>query len=163
MPLRRANSLGVVGPQNWMAEYRPYSDALRPEAGPGASRTDIYAYEIAPEALESPPDPAFLADVAVSGSGVIVRVVGVGLGLAFEEGSSVRRLLHPHVYIDRDPPADGDVIPLDDPSIVHSIAGSIRVRDLAPGEHTLWVVGADGNDRAVVPPGPVRLDITIEP
>jgi hypothetical protein len=151
--------------QIWQSELVAVDGDLRwfVEVGPGASRTDVYAFGLARGAIDNPPDPELRAEATVSGENVVVRVTAIGLGLGFEEGGTERRLVHPHVFVDRDPPADGELVPLDDPSIVHSTRGTVSVRGLTPGEHTLWVVAADGADRAVVPPEPVRIDVTIEP
>lgn len=56
---------------------------------------------------------------------------------------------HYHVFLDRDLPAVGDPIPLDDPNIVHVMNDTTYVfHDVKPGSHRVTVVLGDASHRA---------------
>lgn len=56
---------------------------------------------------------------------------------------------HYHVFLDRDLPAVGDPIPLDDPQIVHVMnATATTFRGVTPGPHRVTVVLGDVTHRA---------------
>jgi len=101
------------------------------------------------------------AEATIDGNAVTVEVVVRGFEVAFVSGDTSGETGHLHLYIDRDPPAPGDVVPFGPTYVIHSLDTTLSVA-LQPGEHTVWVVAADGADRALIPPDPVRLDIMIE-
>lgn len=56
---------------------------------------------------------------------------------------------HYHVFLDRDLPAVGDPIPMDDPRIVHVMGDTtFTFRDVGPGPHRVTVVLGDATHRA---------------
>lgn len=64
-------------------------------------------------------------------------------------GEDVRGGDHYHVFLDRDLPAVGDPIPLDDPHIVHVMGDTTHVfPDVDPGPHRVTVVLGDASHRA---------------
>ncbi len=126
------------------------------EVGPGRGPTKVYAFAFRPD---TPAELAMRAEAVVVGSTVTVTVDPTGFELGFERGNPASN--HPHLYVDRPPPEAGDVVPLRDPTIIHSV-GSVLEVDLEPGVHDLWVVIADGNDRAKDDPRPLKLTVTVE-
>jgi len=101
------------------------------------------------------------AEATIDGNTVTVEVVARSFDVAFVSGDTSGETGHLHLYVDREPPAPGDVVPLGPSDVIHTLGTTLSVA-LEPGEHTLWVVAADGADRALIPPEPVRLDIMIE-
>jgi hypothetical protein len=56
---------------------------------------------------------------------------------------------HYHVFLDRDLPAVGDPIPMDDPRIVHVMGDTtFTFHDVGPGPHRVTVVLGDATHRA---------------
>lgn len=55
---------------------------------------------------------------------------------------------HFHAFLDRDLPAVGEPIPLDDPRIVHLGGSTFTFRDVEPGVHRVTVVLGDAAHRA---------------
>jgi hypothetical protein len=125
------------------------------EVGPAPARTDVYlAHLPAPDGR-----PGIGARLVQDGSGVLIDVQPVGFQVGFSRGDPDR--LHVHAAIDRGPPAPGEDVPLNDPTIVHSATERLQISDLGPGEHTIWVFAADGNDRAVETPTPLRISLEL--
>lgn len=69
---------------------------------------------------------------------------------------------HAHVFVDRDPIAAGQLIPTDQPNIVHMGAAPFDTRqlDLQPGRHTLTAVLGDSSHRALDVPN-ARASFTV--
>ena len=153
------------GEQFWQSELLRAQDGRVLqwlEVGPGASRTDIHLLELDIDALEAVDGPVWDAEVDAAGSRPRVRVRAQGVSLRFAPGSEDPRIVHPHVYIDRPPPEPGSVIPTDDDTIVHAGGSTVTLSELEPGDHELWLVAADGADRAVAEPAPVRLEVSVD-
>lgn len=132
------------------------------EVGLGTGPTNIFAFEIeTPEMPGTTAGPTVEHDVAVDGDLVTVAVAATGIELRFDPNDTSGATGHVHLFVDREPPAAGDFVPLGDDTIVHAPGGVLRVR-LDPGDHVLWLVVADGADRTLVPPEPIRIDVTIE-
>ena len=81
-----------------------------------------------------------------AGQPVVLTVAADGLAVPGET------LLY--VLVDRDVPAVGQPLP-EEPGVIQSAETTIRVPDLGPGTHTLWVL-AGGSDR--VPRDPPVMD-----
>ena len=109
----------------------------------------------------TPPARSIDAAVEVDGNTVTVTVEASGFDVEFVRGDTIGQTGHLHLYVDRDPPAAGDVVPLGQPDVVHSLGKTLTVT-LEAGAHILWLVAADGSDRALIPPAPIRIDVTIE-
>lgn len=101
------------------------------------------------------------AELTIVGGDVVIDVTATGFEIRYVEGDVSGETAHVHSYVDRPPPAAGDNVSLGDPTIVHSTGSTITVRGLEPGEHQIWVIAADGNDDALIPPEPVELTVTI--
>lgn len=67
-----------------------------------------------------------------------------GFSLVKADGDTSGRSGHLHLFVDRAPTPPGQPIPLGDPKIIHTSETTTAIPDLAPGEHTIWVVAGDG-------------------
>ena len=67
-----------------------------------------------------------------------------GIQIVPANGDSSGRTGHYHVFIDRDPVAAGQRIPME-PSVVHTTNNPVELKDVPPGRHKLTVVLGDGN------------------
>ena len=87
-----------------------------------------------------------------------VKVEGVTLAKA--DGDTSGKTGHLHVFVDRDPTAAGQPIPKE-AGVIHTTDTTISVPDLAPGEHTLWVVLGDGNHFPFAPAVLDKVTVTV--
>ena len=106
-----------------------------------------------------------LASVSASweqdGGDVLVHVEATGFEVRFVQDDTTGATGHLHLFVDRPPVAAGGQIGFEE-GIIHSVYGEIRVPELEPGSHTIWVVVADGTDAAFDPLVATRLDVTVE-
>jgi hypothetical protein len=63
--------------------------------------------------------------------------------------------------VDRPPVAPGELIPTGDPALIHTKDTSVALKDLAPGDHVVWVVVGDGAHRAFDPPVRAKVTFTV--
>lgn len=71
--------------------------------------------------------------VSVESSGATIKAATAG-----DSSAS-----HYHYFVDQDPASvvrPGAAIPTGQPQIIHSAEGTQRIPDLAPGQHSVWVV-----------------------
>jgi hypothetical protein len=105
--------------------------------------------------VEGPTLDATAPPTVSSGSPVIVTVGVHGIRLVpADKDSSSGTSGHLHVFVDRDPTPAGQVIPKE-AGIIHTAKTTISIPNLAPGEHTIWVVFGD---RAHIPYVPAVAD-----
>lgn len=104
--------------------------------------------------VEGPSVDATALATSPAGQPVVVTVAAEGFTLVKADGDTSGSSGHVHLFIDRDPTAAGQPIPKED-GIIHSAETSISIPDLAPGEHTIWVVVGNGTH---VPFGPLVMD-----
>jgi len=124
--------------------------------------TEIYPYAIDFDALAGGVLEVGLAAIATTvDDEVVIEVIVAGFQVDYVPGDDSGATAHLHAYIDRPPPAAGDEVPLGDPTIVHSVGPIITLEALESGRHEVWVVAADGNDRALIPPEPVELVVFV--
>lgn len=97
---------------------------------------------------------------AKPGDPTLVSVKVEGFRVVPADGDNSGATGHLHVFVDREPTPVGQSIPKE-PGIIHTTETSISVPGLAPGEHTLWVVAADGNHVRFDPPVMAKLTITL--
>lgn len=93
--------------------------------------------------VEGPSVDATAPATSPAGQPVVVTVAVEGFTLAKADGDTSGATGHVHLFVDRDPTAAGQAIPKED-GIIHSADTSISIPDLAPGEHTIWVVVGNG-------------------
>ncbi|MFN2506011.1 MAG: DUF6130 family protein [Acidimicrobiales bacterium] len=91
---------------------------------------------------------------------VVVDVKVEGLTIVKADGDTSGRTGHLHVFVDREPTPAGEAIPVES-GIIHSAETRIDVPNLAPGEHTLWVVAGDGTHSPLNPRVMDKLTVTV--
>lgn len=85
-----------------------------------------------------------VAETKVEGDTAVLTMKVGGITIVEANGDTSGKTAHYHVFIDRKPTKEGDVIP-SEKGIVHSADNPIRVTGLSPGRHELTVVFGDGN------------------
>ena len=108
----------------------------------------------------APAEASMTVTYELKGRTITVEVEPVGFVIEYDRLDTSGRTGHVHLFIDSDPPAPGENVPLGQDDIIHSTT-NVLTATLAAGEHFLWVVAADGDDNALVPPEPVRIDVTV--
>lgn len=104
-------------------------------------------------------DASAPATVAV-GQPVVVTAKVEGLSLVKADGDTSGKTGHLHVFVDRDPTAAGQPIPVE-AGIIHSAATTIEVPGLAAGTHTLWVLAGDGTHTPIEPRVLDKVTVTV--
>jgi hypothetical protein len=104
--------------------------------------------------------PAVTATAELDGQDVTIHVEVTGFALRFVAGDRSGATGHLHLFIDRAPVAAGGQIGFEE-GIVHTVNRVIAVPRLSPGDHTIWVVVADGTDAAFDPLVATRLDVSV--
>ena len=94
---------------------------------------------------------------AVKGNVVNVDVSVEGLEIVKADGDRSGRTGHLHVFIDRQPPKSGEVIPVE-AGIVHSAEDPVKVSGLKVGRHRLTVVLGNGAHQRI---GEVQDTVTV--
>jgi hypothetical protein len=87
-----------------------------------------------------------------AGQPVTVQLKATGVTIVAANGDTSGRTGHFHLFVDRPPVAPGALIPTGDPAIIHTTETSVPLKNLAPGDHVVWVVIGDGVHRAFDPP-----------
>ena len=85
-----------------------------------------------------------IVEAKVEGDAAVLTMKVGGVTIVAADGDTSGDSGHFHVFIDREPVAEGETIPKED-GIVHSAENPIRVPGLSKGEHELTVVLGDGN------------------
>ena len=101
--------------------------------------------------------PNVAAAATVDGSAVTVDATVEGVDVVVEPPSAE----HLHYFLDVEPTLDGTPIPADDPAIIHSRETSVTFEDVAAGDHTIWVVLADGEHIPLDPPVWHSITVTV--
>ena len=100
-----------------------------------------------------------VVDSTIEGDTAVLTVEVSGVTIVAPNGDESGTSGHFHVFVDRDPLAEGEVIPAE-AGIVHSASNPIRVPALTPGEHKLTVVLGDGNHQRIH--GEVEDEVTVK-
>ena len=79
----------------------------------------------------------------IGGNVVTLALAASGVQIVKADGDTSGKTGHFHVFVDRDPPAVGAVIPKE-PGIIHTAESSVVVRGLSIGPHRFVLVLADG-------------------
>lgn len=130
-------------------------------AGDGGTAIHLLGLDVTTALRVEETAPDLRATWRLEGDVVVIEAEAEGVELTFVEGDDSGATAHLHAYVNRPPPRDGDAIRTNSPSIVHATGATLRVEDLGPGTHTIWVVLGDGTDRVLLPPQPVRLVVEI--
>jgi hypothetical protein len=122
-----------------VAQNQPTTTAQRGEEGPDVK-------------IVSPAD-----GTAVKGNVVTLDFDVEGLTIVKADGDKSGRSGHLHVFVDKEPVASGQVIPVE-AGIVHTTDDPVRVPGLKVGRHTLTVVLGDGTHTRI---GEVSDKVTV--
>jgi hypothetical protein len=106
-----------------------------PSSTPSASPTAVAPVTVS---ITSPAD-----DAEIGGNVVTVEIEAKGIEIHAADGDRSGRTGHYHVFVDKDPVAVGQVIPME-AGVIHSATQPVVVPGLSVGEHTLTVVMGNG-------------------
>jgi hypothetical protein len=127
------------------------SDSPTTGAGPSPSPTP------APEASVSISSPAEGAEVG--GNVLTVEVAATGVQIKAADGDTSGTTGHYHVFVDREPTPEGQVVPME-PGIVHSAVAPVTLTGLPPGEHVITVALGNGVHERIGPASaPVKVNV----
>lgn len=111
--------------------------------------------------VQGPAVQATAPATAKVGEPVTVDVTVQGFTIKAADGDTSGTSGHLHLFVDREPTAAGQPIPRE-PGVIHTTETSVKVPDLAAGEHTIWVVAGDGNHVPLSPPVIARVAVTVQ-
>ena len=106
-------------------------------------------------AIESPADGA-----TVAAGDIKLKMATTGVTIVAADGDASGKSAHFHVFIDREPVAEGKAIPKE-AGIIHSTDNPIPVPGLSPGKHTLTVVYGDGNHTRIHGDASATIELTV--
>lgn len=131
---------------------------------PPADAPAVPAVTEAIAATEGPRVELFGPDVASrAGDSLTVRFTAFGITIVPATGTAVDGEGHHHLFVDRDPTPDGEVIPKGE-GIIHLGSGADSVRLALPaGTHRLIAVLASGDHVPVPGAGRDTLELVITP
>jgi hypothetical protein len=95
------------------------------------------------------------------GQPVTIQLKATGVTIVGADGDTTGKTGHFHLFVDRPPVAPGALVPTGDPAIIHTKETSVQLKDLASGEHVVWVVVGDGAHRALDPPVRAKVTFTV--
>ncbi|MEA2686384.1 MAG: hypothetical protein QOE93_1579 [Actinomycetota bacterium] len=110
--------------------------------------------------VQGPSIDATTPATSPAGQPVFLTVKVDGLTVVKADGDVSGTTGHLHVFVDRDPTAAGQPIPVE-AGIIHTAETTIPVADLAPGAHTLWVVAGDGLHNPLAPRVMDKVTVTV--
>ena len=117
-----------------------------PTASPSAAGVSV--------SISSPADNA-----EVGGNVVTLDVQAKGIEVKPADGDRSGKTGHYHVFVDKDPVAPGQVIPME-AVVIHSATSPIVVPGLSSGDHTLTVVMGNGvHERIAGEPQTVKVKV----
>lgn len=96
----------------------------------------------------------------VPAADVKLKMATTGVTIVAADGDTSGESGHFHVFIDRDPVAEGKNIPKE-AGIIHSTDNPIPVPGLSPGEHKLTVVYGDGNHARIHGDASDTIELTV--
>lgn len=111
--------------------------------------------------VEGPSVKASAPATVTSGQPVTISVKVEGLSLVKANGDTSGRSGHLHLFVDKQPTPPGQPIPSGDPTIIHTAETTVTLPNLAPGEHTIWVVAGDGTHKPLEPPVMDKVTLTV--
>jgi hypothetical protein len=131
--------------------------ACAPKAEESAESEAPAVAEVPRVELRGPDGPS------LAGDSLTVRFTAYGVTIVPATGTAVAGEGHHHLFIDRDPTPDGEVIPKGD-GIVHLGSGADSVRlMLDAGTHRLIAVLASGDHVPVAGAGRDTLELVVTP
>jgi hypothetical protein len=111
--------------------------------------------------VEGPTVDATAPAEATAGSAVAVEAKVEGIEIVAADADTSGKTGHLHLFVDREPTAAGQPIPKE-ANIIHTTEMRTEVPNLAPGEHTIWVVIGDGNHVPLDPPVMDKVTVTVK-
>lgn len=121
------------------------------DAGDKAEEVAEAADEVADDVGDGPDANRVDLDIVetkVEGDTAVLTMKVGGVTIVAANGDTSGKSGHFHVFIDRAPLKEGEVIPKE-AGIVHSADNPIRVPGLTPGKHEITVVLGDGNHQRI--------------
>lgn len=101
-----------------------------------------------------------------AGAPVTVTMAVEGVRIVKADGDTSGETGHFHVLVDAPPPIPLPSPPVPFPAgreeIIHTTETSVEIRDLAAGEHTIWVVLGDGNHVPFDPLVADKVTVTVQ-
>jgi Domain of unknown function (DUF4399) len=120
--------------------------------GDGAHRSISYTPAETEVTVLGPAVQATAPASVPAGQPVTIELKATGVSIVAANGDMSGKTGHFHLFVDRPPVAPGALIPTGDPAIIHTKETSVQLKDLAGGDHVVWVVVGDGAHRALDPP-----------
>lgn len=132
------------------ADAADRAEELGKEAADAAGDAVDEGQQLAEDVSDGPDsnNPSITIETPADGARVVaadlaLQVSTTGVTIVAADGSTEKDKAHFHVFIDREPVAEGENIPKED-GIIHSTDNPIKVPGLSPGEHKLTIVYGDG-------------------
>ena len=112
--------------------------------------------------VEGPSVDATAPATAAAGSPVRIDFKAAGVQIRAADGDTSGATGHYHVFVDKPLPKLGEVIPRpDDGSIIHTTESFVELRNLAAGEHNIFVVVGDGAHMPLNPLVADKVTVTV--
>jgi hypothetical protein len=113
--------------------------------------------------VDGPALDATAPATVAAGSPVRIDLKADGVTIVAADGDTSGKTGHFHVFVDKPLPNPGDTIDKPaDGSIVHSAAAFVEIPNLAPGEHTFFVVLGNGNHVVLNPLVADKVTVTVQ-
>jgi Domain of unknown function (DUF4399)/Family of unknown function (DUF6130) len=135
-----------------VAGLTPGKHKLAVAIGDGAHRSMSHTPAEVEVTVLGPAVEATAPASAPAGQPVTIQLKATGVTIVGANGDTSGKTGHFHLFVDRLPVAPGALIPTGDPDIIHTTETSVQLKDLAAGDHVVWVVIGDGVHRALDPP-----------
>ncbi|MGH2689671.1 MAG: DUF4399 domain-containing protein [Actinomycetota bacterium] len=120
-------------------------------SGPSPSPTPAAEVTVS---ISSPAD-----GTEVGGNVVAVDIAAAGVQIKAPDGDTSGTTGHYHVFVDREPTPEGQVVPME-PGIVHAAVAPVTLTGLSPGEHTIIAALGNGVHERIGPPSaPVKVNV----
>jgi hypothetical protein len=135
-----------------VAGLAPGKHKLAVVLGDGAHRSISYTPAETEVTVLGPAVEATAPASVPAGQPVTIELKATGVTIVGPDGDTSGKTGHFHLFVDRPPVAPGALIPTGDPAIIHTKETSVPLKDLAAGDHVVWIVVGDGAHRALDPP-----------
>jgi hypothetical protein len=113
--------------------------------------------------IEGPTLDATAPATVAAGAPVRIDFKVDGVTIVKADGDASGKTGHFHVFVDQPLPKAGTAIPKPaDNSIVHTADPFVEIPNLAPGEHTFYVVLGDGNHMPIEPLVADKVTVTVQ-
>jgi hypothetical protein len=144
-----------------VAGLSPGKHKLTVAVGDGAHRSISHSPAELEVTVLGPSVEATAPASVPAGQPVTIQLKATGVTIVAANGDTSGKTGHFHLFVDRPPVAPGALIPTGDPAIIHTTETSVQLKDLAAGDHVVWVVLGDGVHRAFDPPVRAKVMISV--